>query len=174
MERYLTETEAALAFSRRTGKTGRVLDSYRWLADVLRGESTAAAGEAVSAGKYAGDPPAQFFAHLSNALAAAVFGDQAALERHTAAAMLLVPVFPGLYPTGVARLLRALAVAGQARGADADTRGGLLDELDELTRWLAARAADAPGNFLHLLRLAEAERAWASRSWPACSRPRAR
>ena len=38
---------------------------------------------------------------------------------------------------------------------------GLLSELDEVTRWLAARAADAPDNFLHLLRLLEAERAWA-------------
>jgi signal transduction histidine kinase len=161
LERYLTEVEAALAFSRRTGKTGRVLDSYRWLAGVLRGESTAAADEAVSADKYAGDPPAQFFAHLSHATAAAIFGDPAGLERHTAAAMLLVPVFPGLYPTGVVRLLRALALTGQARDADADQRGGLLAELDEPTRWLAERAADAPDNFLHLLRLVEAERAWA-------------
>ena len=31
-----------------------------------------------------------------------------------------------------------------------------------MTGWLAARAADAPDNFLHLLRLAEAERAWAA------------
>ena len=31
-----------------------------------------------------------------------------------------------------------------------------------MTRWLAARAADAPDNFLHLLRLVEAERAWAA------------
>ena len=30
-----------------------------------------------------------------------------------------------------------------------------------MTRWLADRAADAPDNFLHLLRLLEAERAWA-------------
>jgi hypothetical protein len=30
-----------------------------------------------------------------------------------------------------------------------------------VTGWLAARAADAPDNFLHLLRLLEAERAWA-------------
>ena len=59
--------------------------------------------------------------------------------------MLLVPVVPGLYPTAAARLLRALALAGQARDADADQRGGLLAELDEVTRWLAARAADAPG-----------------------------
>jgi len=169
LERYLTEAEAALAFSRRTGKTGRVLDSYWWLTDVLRDESTAAAGEAVSTDKYAGDPHAQFFAHLSQATAAAVFGDPAGLERHTAAAMLLVPVLPGLYPTGVARLLRGLAVAGQARDADAGTRGGLLSELDELTRWLAARAADGPDNFLHLLRLLEAERAWAAGDFRAAA-----
>jgi signal transduction histidine kinase len=169
LERHLTEVEAALAFSRRTGKTGRVLDSYRWLAGVLRGESTAAAGEAVSADKYAGDPVAQFFAHLSHATAAAVFSDLAGLERHTAAAMTLVPMAPGLYPTGVARLLRGLALAGQARDADADARGGLLAELDELTRWLAERAADAPGNFLHLLRLVEAERAWAAGDFRAAA-----
>ena len=160
LERFLTEAEAALALSRRTGKTGQVPDSYRWLADVLRDESTAATGEAVSTEKYPDEPNAQFFAHLSHATAAAIFGDQAGLERHTAAAMPLVPLFPGVYPTAVARLLRALALAGQARSADADQRGGLLAELDELTRWLAARAADAPDNFLHLLRLLEAERAW--------------
>ena len=83
--------------------------------------------------------------------------------------MPLVPVLPGLYPTAVARLLRGLALAGQARDADADTRGGLLAELDELTRWLAARAADAPGNFLHLLRLVEAERAWAAGDFRAAA-----
>src|ERR1700761_9565599 len=118
-------------------------------------------GGGVPADKYAGDPLAQFYVYLSYATAAAIFGDQAGLERHTAAAMALVPVLPGLYPTSVARLLRALALAGQARDADADQRGGPLSELDELTRWLAARAADAPDNFLHLVRLVEAERAWA-------------
>ncbi len=170
LERYLTEVEATLAFARRTGneQTEQALDTYRWLADVLRGEGTAAAGE-VSADKYAGNPNTQFFAHLSHAHAAAIFGDQAGLERHTAAAMPLVPTQPGLYPTAVARLLRALALAGQARDADADERGGLLAELDELTRWLAARAADAPGNFLHLLRLVEAERAWAAGDFRAAA-----
>jgi signal transduction histidine kinase/tetratricopeptide (TPR) repeat protein len=163
LERYLTEAEAAVGFVRRTGNehAEQVLDTYRWLADVLLGDSTAAAGEAVPADKYAGNPMAQFHAHLSHANAAAIFGDPAALERHTAAAMPLVPVLPGLYPTGVARLLRGLALAGQARSADPDERGGLLAELDELTRWIAERAADAPDNFLHLLRLLEAERAWA-------------
>jgi predicted ATPase/signal transduction histidine kinase len=171
LDRYLAEAEAAVAFARRTGseQLGQMLDTYQRLAGVLLGDSTAAASEAVSADKYVGNPGAQFFAHLSQATAAAIFGDQAALERHTAAAMPLVSVLPGLYPTAVARLLRALALAGQARGADADARGGLLAELDELTRWLAARAADAPGNFLHLLRLVEAERAWAAGDFRAAA-----
>ena len=173
LDRYLTEAEAAVAFVRRTGseQSAQVLDPYRWLAGVLLGNSTAAADDAVSADKYAGDPLGQFHAHLSHANAAAIFGDQAGLERHTAAAMQLVPVLPGLYPTSVARLLRALALAGQARDADTDagTRGGLLAELDELTRWLAERAADAPDNFLHLLRLVEAERAWAAGDFRAAA-----
>ena len=171
LDRYLTEAEAAVGFVRRTGsqQSYQMLDTYRWLAGVLLGESTAAAGEAISADKYAGNPLAQFVVHLSHANAAAIFGDQAALERHTAAAMPLVPVLPGFYSTAVARLLRALALAGQARDADADQRGGLLAELDELTRWLAARAADAPGNFLHLQRLLEAERAWAAGDFRAAA-----
>ncbi|HEY2489699.1 MAG TPA: hypothetical protein VGI37_09345, partial [Streptosporangiaceae bacterium] len=164
LDRYLTEAEAAVAFVHHTGneQSAQVLETYRWLAGVLLGDSTAAAGEAVSADRYAGNPVAHFHAHLSHATAAAIFGDQAGLERHTAAAMPLVPLLPGLYATAVGRLLRALALAGQARSADADQRGGLLSEMDEVTRWLAERAADAPDNFLHLLRWLEAERAWAA------------
>jgi signal transduction histidine kinase len=164
LDRYLTEADAAVAFARRTGseQSEQVLDTYRWLAAVLLGESTAAAGEAVSADRYAGNPLAHFFAHLNRATAAAIFGDLVGLERHTAAAMPLVPVIPGLYPTAVARLLRGLALAGQARAGDGGEQVALLAELDEMIRFLAARAADAPGNFLHLLRLVEAERAWAA------------
>jgi signal transduction histidine kinase len=169
LDRYLTEADAALAFARRTGseQSEQVLDTYRWLAGVLRGDSTD--GEAVSADQYVGNPLAHFFAHLSRANAAAIFGDLAGLERHTAAAMPLVPVLPGLYPTAVARLLRGLALAGQARAADGGERGALLAELDEVTRWLAARAADAPDNFLHLLRLVEAERTWAAGEFRAAA-----
>jgi hypothetical protein len=104
---------------------------------------------------------ALFFAHLTRAIAAAIFGDPDDLARHTAAAMPLLSAALGLYPTAWAYLLRGLALAGQARATDGDGRGALLSELDEVTRWLAARAADAPDNFLHLLRLLEAERGWA-------------
>ena len=163
LDSFIAEVEAGLAFVRRTGseQTGQWLDSYLWLAGVLRGESSAAAGEAVPTDRYADNPLALFHAHLNRAIAAAVFGDPAGLARHTAAAMPLLPAVLGNYPTAVAHLLRGLALAEQARAGHGDERTALLAELDEVTRWLAARAADAPDNFLHLLRLLEAERAWA-------------
>jgi hypothetical protein len=158
----VAEVEAGLDFLRRTGneQTGQLIDGYRWLAGVLRGESPADAGE-VAADRFAGNPVALFHAYLTRALAAAILGDPVGLLRHTAAAMPLLPAAVGLYPTAVAHLLRGLALAGQARATDGDERGALLSELDAVTHWLAERAADAPANLPHLLRLLEAERAWA-------------
>jgi signal transduction histidine kinase len=163
LDSCVAEAEAGLAFVRRTGseQTGEALDPYRWLAGVLRGESSAAAGETVPTDRYVGNPMALLCTHINHAIAAAIFGDPADLARHAAAAMPLLSAAPALYPTAVARLLRGLALAGQARASHGGERGVLLAELDEVTRWLAARAADAPDNFLHLLWLLEAERAWA-------------
>jgi signal transduction histidine kinase len=159
----VAEVEAGLAFARRTGseQIGELLDSYRWLAGVLRGESSAAAGEAAPTDTSVGNPVALLHAHLSHAQAAAILGDVAGLAQHTAAAMPLLPAAPGLYATALAHLLRGLALAGQAQATHSDERGGLVSELDDVTQWLAERAANAPANFLHLLRLLEAERAWA-------------
>jgi len=159
----VAEVEAGLAFARRTGneEASGWLDCCGWLTGVLRGEGPAAA-DAVPLGRYEGNPLALFHGHVTAAIAAAIFGDQAGLVQHTEAAMPLLPVAVGLYTTAVARLLRGLALGGQARAADGDERARLLAELDDVTRWLAARAADAPDNFLHLLRLVEAERAWAA------------
>jgi signal transduction histidine kinase len=155
--------EAALAFVRRTGneQTGEWFGSYLWLAGVLRGESVATAGEAVSPDSYADNPLAILQGHISHAIAAAIFGDPAGLAQRTAAAMPLLPAAQGLYPTAIAHLLRGLAIAGQIRASHDGERGGLLSELDDVTRWLAQRAANAPANFMHMLRLVEAERAWA-------------
>ena len=132
--------EAGLAFVRRTGneQTGQWLDSYRWLAGVLRGESSAAAARRSPS---TGTPTTRWRCSTRTSparIAAAIFGDPAGLARHTAAAMPLLPAAAGSYPTAVARLLRGLALAGQARAADGDERGGLLAELDEVTR-LAGR-----------------------------------
>ena len=163
LDDLVDQLEAGVAFARRTGneQTSQVLDSYQWLAGVLRGESSAAAGDAVPADRYADNPLALLLAHIARAVAAAIFGDPPGLAQHTAAALPLLPAAWGQYPTAVAHLLRGLSLAEQARAGPGDERAGLLSELDETTRWLAARAEDAPDNFLHLLRWLEAERAWA-------------
>jgi predicted ATPase/signal transduction histidine kinase len=164
LDACVAEVESGLAFVRRTGneEAGQWLDSCRRLAAVLRGESAAPADEAVPIDRYADNPLALLHAHLGDAIAAAIFDDLDGLARHAAAAIPLLPAALGLYPTAVGRLLHGLALARQARMTNGDERGGLLSQLDDVTRWLAARAADAPDNFLHLLRWLEAERAWAA------------
>jgi signal transduction histidine kinase len=166
LDDYVDEVEAALAFSRRTGNetTAQWFDSYRWVAAALRGEGPERTGVAEAPTRpvgYADNPAATLFDHIARAIVAAVFGDASGLVHHAAAATPLLSAATGLYPTAVARLLRGMALAEQARAADAVERTALLAELDELSGWLADRAADAPENFLHLLRLLEAERAWA-------------
>jgi hypothetical protein len=152
--------EAGLAFAQRTGNDliGELLETCRWLADALRGEGAAAAGEADT---HADNPLALSHAHVNHAITAAIFGDEPGLVQHAAVAAPLLPVLSDQYPIAWLYLLRGLVLAGQAWAADGDERGALLAELDDVTRWLAARAADAPVNLLHLLRLVEAERAWA-------------
>ena len=126
---------------------------------MLRGDGSAAADDAVATHTSLGNPLGVFVAHTARAIAAAIFGDPVAVSRHTEAAMGLLPFAAGLYPIAAAHLLRRLALAGQVRASHGDERDGLLGELDDVTQWLGARAADAPENFLHLLRLLEAERA---------------
>ena len=161
---YAAEADKALAFVRRVGiePMGQWVEAYRDLAAALRGETAAASGEAVPIDRYADDPAVPFYGHLSRAIAAAIFDDPATLRRHTVAAMQALPFALGNYVTAMARLLRGLALAADARTAPADARPGLLSEVEDLLGWLGARAADAPMNFLHLLRLLEAERAWAA------------
>ena len=162
LDSFVADVEAGRAFVRRTGieQTGQSLDSYHSLAGVLRGESSATAGETNRIDRDADNPLALFLAHVNQAMAAAIFGDLGGLTRHASATVPLLPVAPGQYPTALARMLRGLACAERARATDGEERRGLLSELDEVTQWLAARAADAPDNFLHLVRLLEAERAW--------------
>jgi signal transduction histidine kinase len=162
LDAYLSAVEAHLAFVRRTGneQSAQLLDPYRWLAGVLRGESAAAARDPIPIDQPADNPTALVYTHVNRAIVAAVLDDARGLARHTAAAMPLLPAAQGIYPTAVAHMLRGLTLAEQARSADGDERAALLAELDEVTGWLAARAADAPANFWHMLRLLEAERAW--------------
>ncbi|QRP46879.1 AAA family ATPase [Amycolatopsis sp. FDAARGOS 1241] len=162
LENFVAEVDEGFAFLRRTGneQTGQWLDSYRWLADVLRGESPAATGDPIPLDRFADNPLALFYAHLCHAVAAVLFGEPADLARHSAEAMALLPATAGFYSTTEARLLHGLALAEQARAAGDAERADLLSQVDEEVLWLAARVGDAPENFLHLLRLTEAERAW--------------
>ena len=59
------------------------------------------------------------------------------------------------------RALQVLALAHRARTAAPSERNASLAELDASCEWMARRAADAPKNFLHLLKWMAAERAWA-------------
>jgi predicted ATPase/signal transduction histidine kinase len=164
LDEFVAEVEAGLAFVRRTGseRSGQWLDSYRWLAGVLRGEDSTAGGEPEPIDRFGDDPASLLHALVAHAIAAAIFDDPDGVSRHTASAKPLLAAFQTLYPTAWLYVLRGLALAAQARAAVGDERAGLLSELDEVTLWLADRAADAPENFLHLLRLLEAERAWAT------------
>jgi signal transduction histidine kinase len=172
LEAASAEVKAGLDFARRTGgeQTAQWLDGYRWLTDALRGESSGEADAVAPDDKHADNPMALFYAHVNRAVAAAVFGDPQSLERHTSSAITLLPAVSGHYETAWARLLRGLAVADQARDAeDGEERRRLLSELDDGTRWLAARAADAPENFGHLVLWLDAERAWAVGDFRAAS-----
>ena len=164
LDDYEAEVDVALAFAGRIGsdQTAETFADDRRLGRVLRAEGGAftepdsGLSEADS-----GSAIAMARKHITRAIEAAVFGDQARLSLHTAAAMPLLPAIVGCYPVAQARLLRGLALAGEARSAPAARRPALLTELDRVIEWMAARAEDGPANYLHLLRLLDAERAWA-------------
>jgi signal transduction histidine kinase len=172
LDACVAELDAGLAFDRRIGSANmvEVLEIYQWVIDALRGERPTAIGGPASTAGYSDTPATLLLAHSIQAMAAAIFGDQASLERHTAEAAPLVSASPTEYPGAVARALRGLALAGQIRATEDAARDPMLAELDEAIRWLAERAADAPQNFLHLLRLLEAERAWAAGDFQGCVR----
>ncbi|MDT3446846.1 MULTISPECIES: diguanylate cyclase [unclassified Pseudofrankia] len=164
LDSFVAEVDEALALAIRTGN-GRAEEAfrqYRQLARALRGESTESpADEAAQLNMLAANPIAVVDLHLSRAFAAAILDHPGELARHTAAVMPLLSATEAQYRAVVARVLRILALAGQACTRQPDRRNAILTELDSLVEWLASRAADAPVNFLHLLRWAEAERAWA-------------
>jgi predicted ATPase/signal transduction histidine kinase len=163
LDECMAEVEEAKAFFRRTGSeaTGHWLEAYQWLADALRHDGFSSAGESIPIERYAGNPLALIHVHLCRAVAAAIFGDPAELSRQAGAAMRLLPTTMGYSVSILVRPLYGLGLATRARLVDGDERDAVLAELDDVLEWLRGRAADGPDNFVHLLRLIEAERAWA-------------
>jgi diguanylate cyclase (GGDEF)-like protein len=163
LDNYLVEVESALQFARSTGNNhaAEMFGAYRRLASLMLGEPMDTPAEtAVWPGASAGNPLAWAVAHLTRALGAAILDMPADTARHLATAMPLLRFIGPAYPTAVAHLLLALNRAEQARVVEAGERERPLSEMDTAIDWLAARAADAPMNFQHLLHLVEAERAW--------------
>jgi diguanylate cyclase (GGDEF)-like protein len=162
---YVGEVEAALEFARGTGndQAAEMFAAYRHLVAVLRGEPLPIRDEAAGwPGAMASNPLAAAVMHVTQALCAAILDRPAELARHAAAAMPLLGFVGPSYPSAVAHVLQALSLADSARAAGRSERFAIVSELDDALSWLAARAADAPVNFLHLLHLVEAERAWAT------------
>ncbi|MFI5907494.1 diguanylate cyclase [Dactylosporangium sp. NPDC051541] len=162
------EIAATLALADRTG-TDHVTDlatGYRQLLRALRGETAAVGGlddaefsEAAFLGAHAANAPVISIYHVCRAVAAAVFGDHDALERHAGAAARSVQFVPG-YPIALIHLLHGLAMATRLRRDPHDAAAAA--ELDRCRDWMGARAQDAPANFAHLHWLLSAERAWAA------------
>ena len=173
LEAIAAEADEAIAFAVRTGndRAEEVFRKYRQTVRVLRGEIVEpAAPRGATLNLLPDDPVTVCHEYLTQAMLAAVFDRWADLDQACAALAPFLPSYEAPYLALTGRLLRALALAGQVRSAGPG-RGAAelaeppaqaeLAELDDQIRWLAGRAADAPANFEHLLRLVEAERAWA-------------
>ncbi|MRV70399.1 diguanylate cyclase [Duganella sp. FT92W] len=165
------EVESGIAFATRISNEFNVdiFSAYRQLVRALRGE-TAAPGawndkdggfdEARYVTGIAANPLGRAMYHHCRALTAAIYGDAGTLASHATGAMEQLPAMQTFYPGALSFALQALALA-QAMHAAPDARPALLARFDTCRDWLAARAADAPANFDHVLRWLAAERAWA-------------
>ena len=165
LDSYVLEVNSALTFASRTGNSAaaEVYSAHRRLVSVLRGEMIEPAADDAASHSTAGGergcrrqrphhPGARRRpARRPGRVGPAIGGRDAACCASSKPRIRLRSHI----------LLRALALTTQLRAAAPVERGALLAELDTAIDWLAARAADAPANFRHLLRLAEAERAWA-------------
>ncbi|MEU8659746.1 sensor histidine kinase [Actinoplanes philippinensis] len=147
------EVAAGLATAERTGNRIAVfsLTTFRDLVRAARGQ------EPLDDQPVPAYPPAIATHHVNHGLLALFEQDDAALDRHAAAAMEHCEAIRGFYSSALARVLRCLSLATRLR----DGHTGAAAELTLVRDWLARRAADAPRNFRPLLHLADAERAWA-------------
>lgn len=164
------EAETAVSLCRSMGNEQALAAfiAYRQFARSMRGDTSELASftdksfdESDYVSHLAMNPVAAANYHVTRALAAILSGDTERFLHHVDAAQPAMAVIHATYLMATARVLEMLAVACRARAASSPQRELLLAELDERHTWLAERAADAPGNFLHLLHLIDAERCWA-------------
>jgi len=170
LDACVAENHGAMTFWARTGDESLAAagQSYQQLLRRLRGETDVPGGfddSGFDEAKYLAEMSADLVIvcnlHWLRALAAVVFGDAAGLASHAAAAFAMVHHRPGMYSSALIYFLRGLALARSAGTAAPADRPALLTDFDACRDWLAARAADAPDNFAHLVCWLDAERAWA-------------
>ncbi|EFC79750.1 serine/threonine protein kinase [Parafrankia sp. EUN1f] len=114
------EVDKALSFATRSGNghAEEIIRAYRGLIQVLRGTAVeSAADTAPGQPLLAVEPIVVVHVQVIRALAAAILDHPADLTRYTAAIMPILPGIESLHMTATARLLRALALAGEARAA---------------------------------------------------------
>lgn len=147
------ENRRALAFADKTGNRHATesYTAYRELLGVFRADDSLDAEEIP-----ASNPMAACFHHTTRALAACLFGEDAAHAQHAEAAVRLAPYITGFYPTALINVLDSLALLARQEGGDRDP--ALAERIAANQDWLSARAAEAPANFAHLHDLVEAER----------------
>src|SRR4029079_13963397 len=97
---------------------------------------------------------------IGDGMFAALTDAAAGRAEHSGAALELIAAAAGSYSVTTVHLLHGLAQADRARAGEGDDRAEPLRALDEASGRFAARAADAPENFVHLLRLVDGERGW--------------
>jgi predicted ATPase/signal transduction histidine kinase len=161
------EIEVGIALSQGTGNVHTVVlhTCFRQLIRALR-------GHAVETGRHDEELSNEMtvldrvgplpYLELTRALGALLLGNRNALIEHAVLGRSLQTNIPAYYITVYGHFLTAMARAWQIQ-ADPHIvdRAAVLAELSECHHWLAARAADQPYNFLHLVLLVEAEQAWA-------------
>lgn len=190
------ETAAGIAVdsTRRIGneQAGATFIAYRQFARSLRGSTDALGAfsdetfdEAGHVARLAANPVGMSNYRIVRALSALIAGE---FDTFVAQMEAVAPVLRYTCATwfmAVSKLLQALAVAHRAKGAaPGPDRDALLGELEALRDWHAERAVDSPENFRHVLKLVDAELAWArddfrsaaqayDAAWQlACERPR--
>lgn len=177
LEDSLEEIDAAIALAERTANQ-HAGDSYvlqRQLAHKLRGrapEDTASDAPFVDLPCFnegGRNPFATALQHVTCGLAAALFGDDAALLHHAVAAFQHEECTECFYTSAQSKLLYALALTRRLDMVPHE-HPGICAQLDSLQGWWEERAADAPANFGHLALLIKAERARAQGDFHAAAR----
>ncbi len=163
-----SENEAALAFAKKTGNLHGLQSylSYTQLYKALKGTTN-------SWGSFEDDGfreeehlenihtnlMARCYFYILRALSAAIYLDYDKVYELTEAAVPVLPAITGFYPLALHNFLHSLSICKRMEKEDcgSEERKRLHEVLDQNQKWLQERAADAPGNFMHLYSAVKAE-----------------